>query len=243
MRLKCIFALILFASILNGCATQPLDEQRTQAVERQLSEAALKSYRDCLRKNQGYPGNVIRNCNVLYGMATYYRRDYKTALNTFQPLASQGEPRAQYFLGLMYWNGTEVTQDKKMGLGLYRQAAEQCYIPAAETLAHHYEQDGGLPQDNQEALKLRQLAADSGGTNAQLYLGNLYQEGKGVPKDYVKAHVWYSLSAANGNQVGELFRDSLAEKMTPIQIAEAYRLVSEWRLKKCSDLISGSNSK
>ncbi len=59
----------------------------------------------------------------------------------------------------------------------------------------------------------------------------MYQKGLGVPQDYVQAHMWYSLAAARGEKLGEKFRDRLAKQMTPDQIAEAQKLVREWKPK------------
>ncbi len=42
-----------------------------------------------------------------------------------------------------------------------------------------------------------------------------------VPLDFVQTHMWYNLAAANGEKTGAVFRDRLARKMTPAQIAEA----------------------
>jgi len=72
-------------------------------------------------------------------------------------------------------------------------------------------------------------AADQGETYAQLSLGSRYSKGEGVPKDYVQAHMWYTLAAAQGDKDAGEFRDLLAEKMTPAQIAEAQRLAREWK--------------
>ncbi len=59
----------------------------------------------------------------------------------------------------------------------------------------------------------------------------MYRKGEGVPKDYVQAHMWYTLAAAQGDKDAGEFRDLLAEKMTPAQIAEAQRLAREWKPK------------
>jgi len=44
--------------------------------------------------------------------------------------------------------------------------------------------------------------------------------------------MWYNLAAARGQKDARKFRDSLAEKMTPAQIAEAQRLAREWKPKR-----------
>jgi TPR repeat protein len=44
--------------------------------------------------------------------AAIKRRDYASALRSIRPLAEQGDPNAQYTLGLFYQNGLGVAQDR-----------------------------------------------------------------------------------------------------------------------------------
>ena len=55
----------------------------------------------------------------------YAKGDYATALHAWQPLAEQGDARAQYNLGVMYAEGEGVPQDYKAAVQWYRRAAEQ----------------------------------------------------------------------------------------------------------------------
>jgi len=43
--------------------------------------------------------------------------------------------------------------------------------------------------------------------------------------------MWINLSAANGYVDGPYYRDEIAERMTPAQIAEAQRLARKWMAK------------
>ena len=61
----------------------------------------------------------------------------------------------------------------------------------------------------------------------------MYYVGEGVPQDYVEAHMWFNLAASRASDAEvrkemAVFRDHVAAKMTPAQIAEAQRLASEW---------------
>jgi hypothetical protein len=47
----------------------------------------------------------------------------------------------------------------------------------------------------------------------------------------VQAHKWLNLSAAQGDKDAGILRESLVEKMTPAQIAEAQKLAQEWKPK------------
>ena len=59
----------------------------------------------------------------------------------------------------------------------------------------------------------------------------MYERGQGAPQDYVQAHMWFNLAAARGNADAARKRDLVAAKMTPAQIAEAQKLVREWKPK------------
>ena len=53
------------------------------------------------------------NADFNEGLAALARGDYATALRAWQPLAEQGDARAQFNLGLMYRKGEGVPQDYK----------------------------------------------------------------------------------------------------------------------------------
>jgi TPR repeat protein len=62
-------------------------------------------------------------------------------------------------------------------------------------------------------------------------LGIMYEDGEGVPQDRVQAHMWFSLAAAQGSELAGAFRNEVTKQMTPAQIAEAQRLLREWKPK------------
>ena len=113
--------------------------------------------------------------------------------------------------------------------------AEQGNADAQYSLGLAYHEGEGVPQDHAEAVKWYRLAADQGEAKAQANLGLMYAIGEGVPQDYVLAHKWINLAASRltGEEREKRVkaRDSVAEKMTPEQIAEAQRLAREWKPK------------
>ena len=81
------------------------------------------------------------------------------------------------------------------------------------------------------ALKDLLPLAKQGNAVAQFFVGFMYDQGQGVAQDYIHAHTWFSLAGASGNADGIKYRDIVARKMTPDQIAEAQRLAREWKPK------------
>jgi TPR repeat protein len=94
-----------------------------------------------------------------------------------------------------------------------------------------YRHGDGVPQDYDEALKWFRMAASQGHASSQSNLGFMYRDGEGVPQDYVQAHMWFNLAAVatKDRYMIAKYRDELAEKMTPAQIAEAQKLAREWK--------------
>ena len=73
--------------------------------------------------------------------------------------------------------------------------------------------------------------AQKGDADAQNSLGLMYRNGQGVPQHHVLAHMWYNLAGAQGVADALKYRDRLASKMTPAQIAEAQHLAAQWQRK------------
>ncbi len=89
-----------------------------------------------------------------------------------------------------------------------------------------------LQGDYATALKEWRPLAEQGDALAQSLMGQMYDLGLGVPQDDVQAHMWLSLAAAQGIENARKARDRLAEKMTPVQLADAQRLAREWKPKR-----------
>jgi hypothetical protein len=89
------------------------------------------------------------------------------------------------------------------------------------------------------AVKWYQRAADQGYADAQYTLGEMYLGGLGVQQSNMQAYMWFSLAAANNDALFDKEtrddaahnRDLAAAKMTTEQIAEARRLINEWKPK------------
>ncbi len=89
---------------------------------------------------------------------------------------------------------------------------------------HHYER-----QEYRQALQEFSAAARGGDADAQYMLGRLHETGSGTPQDFVQAHQWYNLAAARGHRHAAEARDSLSERMTSGQIAEAQQAARAWQ--------------
>lgn len=170
-------------------------------------------------------------------IAAYERGDFAAALKLFQPLAEQGHAGAQANLGVMYATGRGVEQDFTQAVAWFRKAADQG-DPAGQTnLGLVYYHGQGVEDNDSEAAIWWLKAAEQGYAPAQANLGLLYANGRGVLTDYVQAHKWLSLAATRFEPGGEQeraarTRELVARRMTPEQLAEAERLVRDWKPEK-----------
>jgi Sel1 repeat len=157
-------------------------------------------------------------------------------------MAEMGYAPAQYNLGVVYAKGRGVAQDYVEAAKWYRLAADQGHAAAQYSLGGLYATGQGVAQDYVEAAKWYRLAADQGDPDAQYRLGLMYTLGQGVPPDDVRAHMWLNLSlnlAMTDGGTTEWFektvgglRDTVAQRMSSEQIAEAEKLVREWKPTK-----------
>ena len=102
------------------------------------------------------------------GQAAYRRDDYAEAVRLWGQLADQGNARAQFSLGRMYYIGQGVLRDNAKADGWYRKAAVQGFDYAQFNLGVAYEDGGlGVPQDYTLAHMWFNLASSSA-TNTDL---------------------------------------------------------------------------
>ncbi len=126
--------------------------------------------------------------------------------------------------------------DYATALREWRPLAKQGNAIAQSSLGFMYVKGLGVTQDYAEAMGWWRKAAEQGYAEAQFNLGLMYRNGPGVPRDYIQAYMWYNLAASRfppGEERDQAvkYRDIVAAKMTPAQIAEAEKLAREWKPK------------
>lgn len=157
------------------------------------------------------------------GIHAFNMHGYEQALQLLRPLAEQGDASAQFYLGEMYHQGHGVPMDQLQAATWYRRSAEQG-----------------------NARSMLVLGDIFGGFDALLVL---WGHGKiMVERDDVQAYKFYSLAAAHlpkpsanddlpydGETVTARLdravhnRDEVAARLPPAQLAEAQKLVNEWK--------------
>jgi TPR repeat protein len=144
--------------------------------------------------------------------AAYDRQDYATALREWRPLAQQGDPHAQVWLGHMYELGRGVTQNDTEAVKWYRKAADQGDARGQYNLGVMYAEGRGVVGDDAEAVKWYQKAADQGYAPAQSLLGYMYSRGRGMARDDAEAVKWYRKAADQGLDAAEVSLGQMYEQ-------------------------------
>jgi hypothetical protein len=112
--------------------------------------------------------------------------------------AEQGDARAQYSLGHMYYHGQGIPQDYAEAVRWYRRAADQGDAKGQYGLGYMYYNGQGVSQDYVEAVLWYGKAADQGDARAEVNLALMYYNGQGVSQDYAEALRWYRKGADQG---------------------------------------------
>lgn len=96
------------------------------------------------------------------GLDAYKKGDYIAAAMEWRPLAEQGDPIAQYNLGLLYLDGHGVPQSPAEAANWFRRAAEQDYTAAQHNLGAMYGSGQGVKRDYIQAYKWLNICAAKG---------------------------------------------------------------------------------
>ena len=135
------------------------------------------------------------------GYDAYQRGNYLAAVSEWEPLAKQGDARAQNNLGFMYESGRGIPQNDEAAVRWYMHSAKQGNAFAQYNLGVSYDEGIRVIQNFKTAVKWYRLAAKQEHAGAQNNLGVMYQNGlgTGTPLDNKTAMKWYRLSAEQGN--------------------------------------------
>ena len=198
---------------------------------------ALGASSDPLAPSTAYrPGWVGPSLDAEAAYVAYQKGHHARALRLAQPLAEQGEARAQSLVGLIHYTGRGAVRDDAKAAKWLRLAADQGDAAARFRLGLIYSEGHGVPQDHAEAAKWYRLAADQRHPQAQYNLGLLYATGEGVERDYRTAHIWFNLavvhfprSETRNRNAAINNRDVIAGKLSREAVAEAQRLAREWQ--------------
>jgi uncharacterized protein len=139
--------------LIQGCS--PTNQPSKQSA--QPNQSAATSSKDSAQ-------STLRG--VQAGVHAYDSGDYATALARLKPLANAGQPLAQVFLGLMYYEGRAVAQDYAQAFEWNNRAADQGEPMAQLGLGVLYGAGQGVQKDLVQAYMRFSLCLDDPGVGA-----------------------------------------------------------------------------
>ncbi len=128
---------------------------------------------------------------------------YPKAFEDCKRLADQGDPNAQFNLGVIYETGQGTSQDFSEAVKWYSKSADQGVPDAQLNLGVMFAVGKGVRQDYAEAVKWYRKAADQHLAEAQYNLGTMYGNGQGVKEDHAEEFKWYLKAANQGFAVAQ----------------------------------------
>lgn len=181
----------------------------------------------------------IASANMASGIAAFQKEDYLTAYEELRPLAEAGDPKAQYYIGFMLYNGKGVTQNSAEAVKWVKPAAEHGIADAQYLFALMTEAGLSGSKDKKqapkmgasnkaEAIKWFTPAAQQGHIKAQLTLVDRYVQGEGVKRDLIQAYMWCEVVHLLAPSRCDLEQQVPSYYMTPSQVEEAKQKVRQW---------------
>jgi len=166
-----------------------------------------------------------------YWIGLHVPQNFTVAAKLFRKAAERGNAEAQWHLGEMYAAGQGMPCDDVEAAKWFLMAADNGDAVAQLHLGYLHRIGRGVRQDYTEAVHWYRKAAEQGCGPAQHELGCLHTEG--LLHNPVQAYKWVSLAVlgAKGDQQKKFARTaaSIEMELTSYQLAEARRLVNEWR--------------
>ena len=168
------------------------------------------------------------------------------ALPLYLPLAEQGNPDAQFHVGLIYANGQGITKDDKQAVDWFGKAAKQGHREAQTKLGFMYATGKGVEQNYNSAFYWCYQAAEQGDIIAQYNLGLMYAKGQGVVKDNSLAVSWYNKAAAQGDahaqyNLGVMYANGVGVPKNDKQAAVLYQQAAKQGLAEAIAALKQQN--
>ena len=133
-------------------------------------------------------------------IALYDKKQYQLALPTIQEEANKGNAKAQWYFGLMLFDGKGVKQNLKESVNWILKSANQNYPNAQYGMGYLYDKGKGVGKNPRKAFEWYNKASTQGHIIATLQVGVAYHFGKGTPKNMTQAIDFYEKAAQNGNK-------------------------------------------
>lgn len=167
--IQIFLAMYLLLNLQNVFAEQcPKDDENREAeIIDGVIKLDLKLTKECAEK-----GNIRaqKDLGITYASGRLgVSQDLDEALRWEKKAALQGDPEAQYDVGLSY----EVRENYQKAMEWYLKASEQNYAKAQLYIGMLYAYGNGVPRDVDKAISWYRKAAANGNISAQMVIANI----------------------------------------------------------------------
>lgn len=162
---------------------------------------------------------------MLYGQGRGADRSHERAVEFLPLSATNGNPSAQYDLGVLYNEGTGgMEMDKVHACQLFEKAADQGSIVADHNAGYCHQVGIGGKKDLGKAIHYYQISADRGSAQSQhnlaIALGEL--------GNAEKAYFWLRVAEASGYEEDKSLIEAAASRLTPPQLKQDDKDIEAW---------------
>jgi len=173
------------------------------------------------------------------GFSEFSEGNYEKSIAIWERLALQGEPRAQYAIGVCYELGQGVDQSYALAVLWYQQATQQGFAMAKNNLGMLYEEGLGVQKSLKKAKSLYEEAAQQDLPSAQYNLALMYYQGQGTKQNFEQASHWLQRSASQGfafaqYNLGVLYQNGQGVEQDFAQAAKWYIEAIKWGAPKAA---------
>ena len=142
-------------------------------------------------------------------------------------LARQGDPEAQFSLGLLYDTGSRYEQNPEQAVYWFKKAAAAGVAGACLYLGMKYEFGAGVSQNRKKAYHWYEQAALQGWPQAAFMLGSLYLRSR--PADQVRGCSWLGIAAEHGYPGAEQARQHACSNLNTKTARKTKKLYKQLR--------------
>lgn len=133
-------------------------------------------------------------------IASYEAGDYESAATLLLPLAEQGDALAQFYVGVLYFNGWHLERNLGLAADWFEKSARQGLPEAQANIAYLYRHGIGRAQNARTAFSYYGAAAYQCHLGAQRIYAAMLFTGEGTAQDEVLGYAWTKISAALGDE-------------------------------------------
>jgi uncharacterized protein len=144
-------------------------------------------------------GVAMAESDINAGIKAYDEDDYETAFMKLSSINTNGDLKAEFYLGVMYYQSLGNDGNRERGESLIISSAEKGYAEAKVYLAHEYSNGSTKAISHETAFRYLQEAADEKHFHAMYLMGWIYYHGQGVEKNLEKAYELFEKSAYLGS--------------------------------------------